>query len=252
MTPPAPARRHVRAARQLLLGLTPVLVVGLGLLVVLSVQLNARRAPLAAAGATATATVTAVGTAPDGRGLQVAFPDDRGDQRTGVIELARALDVPVGARLPVRYDPGSPVDATTVHADGDAASAAVSDAVFGLVVVAFVVLLASLLTLTRLLGRPRLRRRPARRVPATHVVVRQGLLVRSWLELDTAAGLRRLPVHWAPELDRMSPGTRVEVHGDPARDRLVLPVVDDTEVWPSGRLRARQPRGDRQQSAADP
>jgi hypothetical protein len=252
MTPPVPARRHVRAARQLLLGLAPVLAVGLVLLVVLSVQLTALRAPLAAAGATATATVTEVGTAPDGRGLRVTFLDEQGDRRTGVIELDRALDVPVGARLPVRYAPDSPVGATLVHADGDAASARVSDVVFGLVVVAFVVLVATVLTLTRLLGRPRLRRRPVRRLPATHVVVRQGLLVRSWLELDTSAGLRWLPVHWAPELDRMPPGTRVEVHGDPARDRLVLPVVDGADVWPSGRLRARQPRGDLRQAAVDP
>jgi hypothetical protein len=44
----------------------------------------------------------------------------------------------------------------------------------------------------------------------------------------------------------------VEVHGDPARDRLVLPVVDGADVWPSGRLRARQPRGDLRQAAVDP
>jgi hypothetical protein len=252
MTAPVPARRHVRAARQLLLGLAPVLGVGLVLLVVLSLRLTALRAPLAAATATATATVTEVGTAPDGRGLAVTFADADGDRRTGVIELARVVHVPVGAQLPVRYDPGSPATATLVHADGDAASAAVSDVVFGLVVVALVVLAVAALTLARLIGRPRLRRRPVLRVPATHVVVRQGLLVRSWLELDTSAGLRWLPVHWAAELDRLPPDTRLEVHGDPVRDRLVLPVVDRTEVWPSGRLRNRQPRGDLRQSPVDP
>src|SRR4051794_21999470 len=138
MTAPVPARRHVRAARQLLLGLAPVLVVGLVLVAVLSLRLTALRAPLSAATATATATVTEVGTAPDGRGLAVTFTDADadGDRRTGVIELARVVHVPVGAQLPVRYDPGSP--ATLVHADGDAASAAVSDVVFGLVVVALV------------------------------------------------------------------------------------------------------------------
>jgi hypothetical protein len=50
----------------------------------------------------------------------------------------------------------------------------------------------------------------------------------------------------------MPAGSRLVVHGDPARDRLVLPVVDGAEVWPSGRVRRREPRGDLQQAAVDP
>jgi hypothetical protein len=253
MTAPAAPRPHRRACRQLLLGLVPLLAVGLVLLVVLGFRLTAVRAPLSAETATATATVTDVGTAPDGRGLTVRFTGEDGEQRTGTIELREALDVPVGAQLPVRYDPGTPAGAPTrVHTDGDASSAAVSDVVFGLVVVALVLLVAVGLTLARLVGRPRLRARPATRAAATHVVVRQGLLVRSWLELDTTAGLRWLPVHWAAELDRMPPGAQVELRGDPARDRLVLPVVDGAEVWPSGRIRRREPRGELRQAPADP
>ncbi|HEV7870319.1 MAG TPA: DUF3592 domain-containing protein [Modestobacter sp.] len=255
MTPPptsaSPPRRHRRAARQLLLGLVPVLAVGVVLLVALALQLAAVRAPLAAASASATATVTAVGTAPDGRGLEVTFPAEDGTERTGMIELERALDVPVGAQLTVRYDPGAP-SGSRVYTDGDATSAAVSDVLFGLVVVVLVLLVTSAMTLARLVGRPRLRTRPVLRLTATHVVVRQGLLVRSWLELDSAGGLRWLPVYWAPELDRMPPNTRIEVCGDPARDRLVLPVVDGAEVWPSGRVRSREPRGDLRQAAVDP
>jgi hypothetical protein len=253
MTASTVPRPHRRAVRQLLLGLVPVLVVGLVLLIVLTVRLAAVRAPLSAATATATATVTDVGTAPEGRGLTVRFTGTGGEQRTGTIELPRALDVPVGAQLPVRFDPATPADTPTpVHTDGDATSAAVSDVVFGLVVVALVLLVATGLTLARLLGRPRLRARLVTRVAATHIVVRRGLLVRSWLELDTAAGLRWLPVHWAAELDRMPAGARLEVRGDPARDRLVLPVVDGAEVWPSGRIRHREPRGDLHQAPADP
>jgi hypothetical protein len=257
MTPPPTSptgpRPHRRAARQLLLGLVPVLVVGLALLAVLAVHLTAVRAPLAAATATATATVTDVGKAPDGRGLEVTFPDGDGTERTGRIELERRLDVPVGAQLPVRYDPGTPAGRSTpVYTDGDAASARVSDVLFGLVAVVVVLLVTAALTLVRLVGRPRLRSRPVTRVAATHVVVRQGLAVRSWLELETTAGLRRLPVYWAPELDRMPPDTRLEVHGDAARDRLVLPVVDGAEVWPSGRLRSRPPRGELRQAPVDP
>jgi hypothetical protein len=255
MTPPTspPPRPHRRAARQLLLGLVPLLVVGLVLLVALVLRLGDVRAPLDADTATATATVTAVGTAPDGRGLDVSFTDADGTPRTGVVELQQALDVPVGARLTVRYDPDDPADGSApVHTDGDAASAAVSDVVFGLLAVLGVLLAATALTTARLLGRPRLRSRPALRLTATHVVVRRGLLVRSWLEIDSSAGLRWLPVHWAPELDRLPPGARIEVRGDPARDRLVLPVVEGAEVWPSGRVRDREPRGELRQAAVDP
>jgi hypothetical protein len=62
----------------------------------------------------------------------------------------------------------------------------------------------------------------------------------------TSGGVRWLPVHWSPELARLAPDTRVEVRGDPVRGRRVLPVVDGAEVWPSGRLRGRPPRGERQ------
>jgi hypothetical protein len=252
-TSPTPPRRHRRAVRQLLLGLVPVLVVGLVLLVAMALRLDEVRAPLAAATATATATVTEVATAPGGRGLVVSFTDEEGTPRTGVIELARPLDVPVGAHLTVRYDPATPpTGRTRVYTDGDATSSAVSDVLFGLVVVVLVLVVTSALTLARLLGRPRLRTRPVVRLPATHVVVRQGLLVRSWLELDSSAGLRWLPVYWAPELDRLPPNTRIEVHGDPARDRLVLPEVEGAEVWPSGRVRSRAPRGDLHQAPVDP
>ena len=250
MTPPSAAPRpHRRARRQLLLGLVPALVVGLAALVLLSLRLSDVRAPLAAATSTATATVTATGTAPDGRGLTVTFPDDAGAERTGALELDRALDVPVGARLTVQYDPSAP---GTVYTDGDAAHAAVGDVVFGLVVVAVVLLVVTGLTVARLLGRPRLRGRPTTTHRATHVVVGQGLLVRSWLELETAAGRRWLPVYWSAELDRLPARTTVPVHGDPAGQRLVLPVVDGAEVWPSGRVRSREPRGEVRQAAVIP
>jgi len=250
--PPAPTpRRHRRAVGQLLLGLVPVLVVGLVVLGALALRLGDVQAPLAAASSTATATVTESGTGADGRGLTVAFDDDAGRQRTGELELDRALDVPVGAALTVQYDPDDP-GSGTVYTDGDAAHAAVGDVVFGLVAVITVLLVVTALTVARLLGRPRLRSRPATTVPGTHVVVGQGLLVRSWLELETAVGRRWLPVHWAPELERMTPGTRLQVHGDPARAQRVLPVVGGTEVWPSGRLRSREPRGEVRQAAVVP
>ena len=251
MSTPTLPRPHRRAVRQLLLGLVPVLVVGAVLLVALGLRLGDARAPLAAADATAVGTVD--GARSGDRLLVVAFPDAAGRQRTGRIDLPRAQDVPAGAQVTVQYDPTAPAGRLQpVYASGDEAHAAVTGAVFGLVAVGVVVLAVAVLTGLRLLRRPRLRRRPASRVRATHVVHRQGLLVRSWLELDTAAGMRWLPVHWAPELERLAPDSLVEVRGDPARDRLVLPVLDGAEVWPSGRLRDRAPRGEVRQAPVDP
>ncbi|MQA34498.1 hypothetical protein [Modestobacter roseus] len=251
--PPLP-RPHRRAVHQLLLGLLPVLVVGAVALVLLGLRLAELRAPLAAADTTVAATVTGVGAPPEGRGLVLRFPGPDGTERTGRLELPQAQDVPVGAQVAVRYD-ASAADGegpVPLYADGDATSAGLTDVVFGLVVVAVVLLVAAALTAGRLLGRPRLRRRPATRVTAAHLVLRQGLLVRSWLELSTSAGLRWLPVHWAPEVDRLVPDTAVEVRGDPARDGLVLPVLDGAELWPSGRLRRRPPRGELRPAPVDP
>lgn len=249
--PPRP-RPHRRAVRQLLLGLLPLLVVGFALAGVLAVRLAAARAPLAAATAFGTATVQATGRAPDGRGVTVGL-DAAGQPRRGVLVLAAASDasvVPPGTRLRVSYDPSDPPDRTAVYIDGDAAHRDVQDLLFGLVVLAAVLVVTTVLTGLRLLSRPRLRRAPPVPVTASRVVVRQGLLVRSWLELVTAGGVRWLPVHWSPELAVLAPDSAIEVRGDPARRRLVLPVVDGTEIWPSGRLRRNAPRGTRE--VADP
>jgi hypothetical protein len=128
----------------------------------------------------------------------------------------------------------------------------VEDVLFGLVAVAFVAVCATALTLLRLLTRVRLRRAPAGEATATRVVVREGLLVRSWLELGTPAGARWLPVYWSPEVAALQPGDRIGLRGDPGRDRLVLPVVDGAEVWPSGRVRPRPPRGERRTAVPGP
>jgi hypothetical protein len=197
--------------------------------------------------------VRATGGAPDGRSLTVSFSDEHGRERSGELLLPRRVDVPAGSAVTVRYDPlAAGPDPVPVHADGDAAHRRLADLVFGLVAVGVLLLVVTGLTAARLVSRPRLRRRPVTRGPATHVVARQGLVVRSWLEMGTGAGLRWLPVHWAPELDRLVPDTALQVHGDPGRNRLVLPVVGGTEVWPSGRLRARTPRGDVRQAGVDP
>lgn len=242
---PTRPRPHRRARTQLLVGLVPLLVLCVAVLALLAVLLAGARAPLAAATATGRATVVASGASPDGRGLQVTI-DDGGRTRRGVIVLADQQQVAEGAQLAVRYDPSSPVDHTAVYADGDAAHRTVENLLFGLVVVTVVLLLACWLTGARLVSRPLLRRAAATTVPASRFVVRRGLAVRSWLLLETGRGERWLPVFWGQELTRLAAGTPIEVRGDPTRRRLVLPVVGGAELWPSGPVRARPPRGDRQ------
>jgi hypothetical protein len=179
--------------------------------------------------------------------------DAAGRPRYGVLVLAaasQAAGIPPGTRLGVAYDPADPPGDTAVYINGDAAHRDVQNLLFGAVVVAAVLLVASALTGWRLVSRPRLRRASPVAVTASRVVVRQGLLVRSWLELVTAVGVRWLPVHWAPELATLAPDSPVEVRGTPAPGRLVLPVVDGAEIWPSGRVRSRAPRGSRE--VADP
>ncbi len=245
MTEPPAARPHTRARTQLLIGVVPVLVVGLVALVVLALRLGTAQEPLARATATATATVSDV----RDRTVTVTFTDAGGRSRDGRLQLREAVDVPTGAEVAVRYDPAG---GAVVHADGDAAHAAVRDVLFGIVVVALTVLVVALLTGLRLVTRPRLARGPTTTATATHLVVRQGLLVRSWLELVTGRGVRWLPVHWSPELDRLRPGAPVSVHGDPGSDPRVLPVLDGQQIWPSGRLRRSEPRGDLRQAPVDP
>lgn len=252
MSAPGRPRPHRRAVRQLLLGLLPLLVVGLALLAVLAVRFADARAPLDAATASGVATVQATGRPPDGRGVTVSL-DAGGRTRHGVLVLALASDarqLPPGTRLGVFYDPSDPPGHTAFYLGGDAAHARAQDLLFGLVVLVAVLIVATALTALRFLTRPRLRRAPPVEVTASRVVVRRGLVVRSWLELVTSGGDRWLPVYWAPELATLAPGTRIEVRGDPVRGRSVLPVVDGAELWPSGRLHRSAPRGARE--VADP
>jgi len=244
MTPPAALRPHRRAAAQLLLGYLPLLAITIVLVTVLAVRMSEAREPLAAATGTAIATVVADAQPPDGRGVSVTFTDEEGSIRTGVLVFREPVEAARDAQAVVRYDPASPPEDTAVYADGDAAHRAVSDLLFGMVAAAAVALLASVVTGLRVLRLRRLRRAPAGAATASRVVVRQGLVVRSWLELATARGVLRVLVHWSPELAALEPDSPVEVRGDVGH-RWVLPVVDGAEVWPSGRLRTRPPRGER-------
>jgi hypothetical protein len=244
MSTPAAPRPHRRAAAQLLLGYLPLITVSVILVAVLAVRLSAAREPLAAATATATARVVDSGQAPDGRGVSVTFEDGGGGRRAGVLVAREPVDLPPGEQVPIQYDPASPAEDTAVYVDGDAAHQAVVDVLFGIAATVLVALIASVVTGLRVVSRRRLRRAPVSEAVASRVVVRLGLVVRSWLELATSRGERWVPVHWSPELAALEPDSRIELRGD-VTSRSVLPVIDGAEVWPSGRVRSRPPRGER-------
>ncbi|MGI8721047.1 MAG: hypothetical protein ACR2JG_02335 [Geodermatophilaceae bacterium] len=238
---PSPGRGPTpRAKRQLLLGILPVAVIAVALLGSLSSFLPGARAPLTAATQTATAEVVTNGAGPDGRGVEVSFTDADGEERTEVIVLARPEDVPEGAEIGVQYDPDDPA---SVYAEGDAAHLTVRNLLFGLFWVGLVLIVCASITVFRLASRPRLRRRAATPATARRVRVRRGLSDRSWLVLDHGGAVSWVPVYWDEAVSALPRDTPITVHGNPRRDRLVLPVIDGTPIWPSGGRRESTPKG---------
>ncbi|WP_374201348.1 DUF3592 domain-containing protein [Blastococcus sp. KM273128] len=238
-----PSQPHRRAMTQLWLGLAPLLVVAFALLAILAAQLPDARAPLSDATAGTVARVVESERPPDRRGLLVTFEDADGKRRTAQLILAEPTEVRPGTTVPVRYDPSSYGVSSVVYANGDAATRQLQGLISSMVVVGAALLLAAASTALVVVTRRRLRQLPVVHVLATRLVVQRGLLVRSCLELETASGVRWLPVFWAPELAVLAPSSKIEVHGRPEPGRLLLPVIAGAEVWPSGRVRGRTPRG---------
>lgn len=233
-----------RARGQLLFGIAPLSVLAVVLIAILAGSLPAARAPLSAATQTATAEVVRNGVAPEGRGVEVSFTDSDGGEQTGIVVLARPEDVPAGAAVGVQYDPDDP---GSVYAEGDAAHLTVRNLLFGIVWIGLVLVLCAAITAYRLVSRPRLRRRSARSATARRIRVRRGLSDRSWLVLDVGGDSSWVPVYWDGAVSSLRPDTAITVHGDPGRDRLVLPIVDRTPIWPSGARRGSPPKGDTSQ-----
>lgn len=167
--------------------------------------------------------------------------------RTATLQLA----VPppeVGTRTEVAYDPAKPA---TVFIPGSAELAAVDRAFSGVV---FSGLIASAVLGTgawQLISRRRLRSRRPQTMPVRRVRVQSGLLTRSWLELD-GPPQRWIPVHFDPVLVTLPAPTPVRLHGDPRRHRLVAAEANGVWLHPCGPVTAREPRGRRIDSPAQP
>lgn len=231
-----------RARRQLLLGILPLSVIAVVLLAILAVSLPDARAPLSAATEQATAEVVRTGVEPDGLGVEVTFTDRDGNEQSGILVLARPEDdIPAGAEVGVQYDPDHP---EVVFANGDAAHLTVRNLLFGMFWVVLVLWICLGISVSRLLSRPRLLRRRATTVTAARVRVRRGLSDRSWLVLDHAGATSWVPVYWDEPVSALHKGSAITVHGDPRRDRLVLPVLDGKPIWPSGGRRTTAPKGE--------
>lgn len=230
-----------RAVRHLVFGLLPLLVVGPVMIAVLAARLADVSGPVRDATARATATVQRTGLGPDQRDLEVTWPDDTGTMRTSTILTARNGDVPVGARIVVRYRPGDP---SRVFVPGDERSARVGDLTFGIVIGGLLTVGILVLSGVHVGRRLAAERRPVTSLPATYVRSRHGLARRSWLLLEDGGRTWWVSVHWEPVLDRLAPGTPVAVHGLPSRDRVVVADIDGTHVWQAARRRLATPRGE--------
>lgn len=224
-----------------MLGVVPLAVIALGVVAVLAAALPDARAPLSAATRTANAEVVGSGVDPEGRGVEVSYTDSDGNEQAGLLVLARPEEVPVGAEVGVQYDPDDP---GAVYAEGDAAHLTVRNLVFGIVWVALALLICAGMTAFRLISRPRLRRRPVTSAVARRVRVRRGLSDRSWLVLEHGGAQSWVPVYWDEAVSALRRDTPITVHGNPRRDRLVLPVIDGSPIWPSGGRRTQPPKGE--------
>ena len=230
-----------RAVRHVLLGLLPLLVAGSAVIAVLAVRLAETAGPVRDATARATATVQRAGFGPDRRDIQVTWTDDTGTVRTSTVHAVRASDVPVGARIVVRYRPGDP---GRVFVTGDETSARLNDLAFGVGLAGFLIIGVLIASAVHIARRLAAERQPGTSLPATYARSRRGLLRRSWLVVEEGGQSWWVSVHWDPVLERLRPGTPVTVHGRPSRDRVLVADIEGTQVWQAGRRRRTPPPGE--------
>lgn len=165
------------------------------------------------------------------RGTRFAVP------LTGAVPAA-------GTHTQVAFDPAHPADmiipGATVLTDADRSRD-------GLLFVTLVALLVLLADGWLLVSRWIVARRPVRELSVRRVVLRRGLMARTWLETKTAW----IPVYFEPDVLLLPAPVDVTVHGDPNRDRLVA-VRAGATFYPSGRIRRTEPPGRRTDSPTTP
>ncbi|MBA2554458.1 MAG: hypothetical protein H0V10_12385 [Geodermatophilaceae bacterium] len=232
---------RLRAVRQMLLGLIPLVVIAVALLVLLVLRLVEANAPLRAATSTAQAVVVSTGLGDDGLQIAVEYTDESGTTQTGRLTLDGARDVPLDEQIEVAYDPERPA---VVYVRGDALSNTVTDLFNGILVVALILIAAVTVTVVRLIRRRRLTATAGRQVQVRRTRYRRGLTDRTWFVIDTPSGPAWVPVYWDPAVERVdAEPVTVTAHGSPETDALISFDVYGVSVWPSGRRRPAAPRG---------
>jgi len=232
---------RLRAVKQMLLGLIPLVVVSVVLIVVMSLRLAGASAPLRAATSNATAVVTSTGLGGDGRQVAVEYADESGSTQSGRLTLDSAQEIPLGQQIVVAYDPDRPA---VVYAPGDALTSAVDDLQGGVVIVALTLIGSLAVTGVRLVRRRPLATADRRQVQVHRRRYRRGLSDRTWFVVDTERGPVWVPVYWDAAVERVGeqPVT-VAAYGSPLADSLIAFDVYGATVWPSGRRRLDAPKG---------
>lgn len=220
----------------MLLGLLPLVVICIGLLVGVVVREQQIAGKVGAATKTTTGLVRSV----ESNVATVDWTDHSGRRHASRFAFPASSAPRPGAQVTVHYTP----DASRAYASGDTTYSRIDDLVGGVLYIVVVLAAATVATWVRIWRRRAAERRPATRARATRVRVRFALFHRSFLVLAEARREWWVPVFWDPVLTNLPANTPCGVHGDPARDGLVVIDVGDARIWPSGRVRTRLPRGE--------
>jgi hypothetical protein len=212
------------------LGAVPLLIIGLGVLIGLSIAGSRVAGKLADASIHTHGVVQHIDSHGDPRHATV-----RWNGRTTTFTFPGNSHPDNGDRIEVRYVPGHPDRA---YAAGDTTFARADALTGGVLYTAVIMIVVLLVSVVRIVRRTSAARQPAVTVKLSRVRTRFGLIQRSWL-VGTQGGLERwVPVYWEPELAGLLADTPCTVHGN-----LAVIEIGDARIWPSGRVRTVQPRG---------
>jgi hypothetical protein len=231
---------QLRAARQLVLGLLPLLVIGVVMLVVLGVKGSHTGGDLSAATGRTVGMVTRIDPQGDPRWANIDWTDGHGTKHTSRIGFPASSHPVAGARVQLRYVPGNP---SRAYSDGDSTFNRANNLVAGVLYVALVLLVVLVLTAVRVWRRLAVARRPGTKVKLSRVRTRFGLIQRSWLVASAGSRERWVPVFWEPQLTGLLADTPCVVHGDLQTGGSVVVDIDGVRLWSSGRMRSDPPRG---------